>query len=80
MQSWVWLAGRCSEDLVLCGQSLELPFQTLIIRQKGGGVCGEGVEFGFQVFDVTLLALAEGSLANGLLAQASRLAEGFARK
>jgi hypothetical protein len=59
----VGVRGGRFEDLVLGGGFLELELQALVLLGDVRGVLLEGGEFGFEVFDVALLAFAEGSLA-----------------
>lgn len=55
---------RCRfQDLVLGGGFLELELETFVFFGNVGRVLFQSCEFGFEVFDMALFALAEGSLA-----------------
>lgn len=68
---WWWLGGRgCSaQDLVLGGQAIELAPQALVVCEQVCRLRFDGFELELEVFDVPLLALAEGSLAGGAVGQ-----------
>jgi hypothetical protein len=51
------------EDLVAGFGFLEFLFEKVVFGTEGVGLAFEGGEFGFEVFDMALFALAEGSLA-----------------
>jgi len=55
--------GRAAQELVFGLGALEQLLQALVVGLQGGGAGFEGGEFGFEVFDVALFALAEGALA-----------------
>lgn len=60
--------GRGSEDLILGGHLLQVPLQTFVLQ--GGMLLGslKAGELGFEILDMLLLSLSEGSLAARWLA------------